>query len=97
MRITYDTENNIAYIYLQDHEEQVAETIQIGEEINIDLNSDGTVHGIELMNPREQLGKRFLVEADKEVSVQFRLAPELAETFVISDETLSEPEEPLRN
>jgi uncharacterized protein YuzE len=85
MRITYDTEHNIAYIYLQEHEKGVAETIQIGGEINIDLNLDGTVRGIELMNPIEQLGRNFLVEADKEVAVSFKLSPELAEEIVISD------------
>ena len=54
MRFTYDPRHNIAYIRFGENQEQV-ETIQVSEELNVDLAPDGTVYGIELMNANEQL------------------------------------------
>ncbi len=55
MKLTYDPRYNIAYICLRDITEQV-ETIQVSDEMNIDLAPDGTVYGIELLNANQQLG-----------------------------------------
>jgi uncharacterized protein YuzE len=45
----------IAYIYLHEKTAQV-ETIQISEEMNVDIAPDGTIYGIELLNANQQLG-----------------------------------------
>jgi uncharacterized protein YuzE len=54
MKLTYDPRYNIAYLRLQEKGEEV-ETIQLTDEINVDLSPDGTVYGIELLNANEQL------------------------------------------
>ena len=56
MEITYDPRYNIAYIRLR-RKVAGAKTIQVSEEMNIDLSPDGKVYGIELLNAREQLIK----------------------------------------
>ncbi len=55
MKLTYDPRYNVAYIALHDSQQPV-ETLQISEELNIDIAPDGTVYGIELLNANEQLG-----------------------------------------
>ena len=54
MKLTYDPRYNIAYLRLQEKAGEV-ETIQLTDEINVDLSPDGTVYGIELLNANEQL------------------------------------------
>jgi uncharacterized protein YuzE len=56
MDITYDPRYNIAYIRLRRKAPGV-KTVQVSEEMNIDLSPDGKVYGIELLNAREQLIK----------------------------------------
>ena len=56
MDITYDPRYNIAYIRLRKKAPGV-KTVQVSEEMNIDLSPDGKVYGIELLNAREQLIK----------------------------------------
>ncbi|MBD1932197.1 MULTISPECIES: DUF2283 domain-containing protein [Cyanophyceae] len=55
MKLTYDPRYNIAYIYLQEKIVQV-ETIQVSDEMNVDIAPDGTIYGIELLNANQQLG-----------------------------------------
>jgi len=54
MRLTYDPRYNIAYIRLLKKGTEV-ETLQISDELNIDIAPDGRVYGIELLNANEQL------------------------------------------
>ena len=54
MKLTYDPRYNIAYLRLHEKVGDV-ETIQLTDEINVDLSPDGTVYGIELLNANEQL------------------------------------------
>lgn len=54
MRITYDPKYNVAYIRLHEKTGQVT-TLKISDEINIDVASDGTVYGIELLNANRQM------------------------------------------
>ena len=56
MDITYDPRYNIAYIRLRRKAPGV-KTVQVSEEMNIDLSPDGKVYGIELLNAGEQLIK----------------------------------------
>ena len=57
MKLTYDPRHNIAYLRLQEPKDTTeVETIQISDELNVDLAPDGKVYGIELMNANEQLG-----------------------------------------
>ncbi len=54
MRFTYDPRYNIAYIRFQEKKSEV-ETMRISEELVVDLASDGTIYGIELLNANDQL------------------------------------------
>jgi uncharacterized protein YuzE len=56
MKFTYDPRYNIAYLRLHEKKAEV-ETIKVGDEINIDIATDGTIYGIELLNANEQLRK----------------------------------------
>jgi uncharacterized protein YuzE len=56
MKITYDPRYNIAYMRLRRKAAGV-KTVQVSEEMNVDLSPDGKVYGIELLNAREQLIK----------------------------------------
>lgn len=55
MKLTYDPRYNVAYIYLQEKTTQV-QTIQVSEQMNVDIAPDGTIYGIELLNANQQLG-----------------------------------------
>jgi uncharacterized protein YuzE len=64
MKLTYDPEANIAYISLRNKRAKVR-TIQVSDELNIDLAADGSVYGIELLNANSQLSsdrKSIIVE-----------------------------------
>ena len=54
MKLTYDPRYNIAYIALRDKTEPV-ETLQVSDELHIDIAPDGTIYGIELLNANQQL------------------------------------------
>jgi uncharacterized protein YuzE len=54
--ITCDPRYNIAYIRLRRKAPGV-KTVQVSEEMNIDLSPDGKVYGIELLNAGKQLIK----------------------------------------
>ena len=54
MKLTYDPRYNIAYIRLLEKGADV-ETLQITDDLNIDIAPDGRVYGIELLNANEQL------------------------------------------
>lgn len=64
MRFTYDPRYNIAYLRFQERPAET-ETIRISEELLVDMASDGTVYGIELLNANEQLWRedrgKFLI------------------------------------
>ena len=66
MKLTYDRDRNIAYLRLRPKGPEV-ETIQVSDELNVDIAPDGSVYGIELLNANEQLraadgGKLVLVD-----------------------------------
>jgi len=75
MKLTYDRDRNIAYLRLRPKGSEV-ETIQVSDELNVDIAPAGSVYGIELLNANEQLraaddGKLVLV--DQAAGKQFEL------------------------
>jgi uncharacterized protein YuzE len=54
MKLTYDPRYNIAYLQLREKNETV-DSIKISEELIVDIATDGTVYGIELLNAKKQL------------------------------------------
>jgi uncharacterized protein YuzE len=63
MRLTFDPKYNIAYIQLRPKRGKVR-TVQVSDEMNVDLAADGSIYGIELLNANEQLSpaKAMVVE-----------------------------------
>jgi uncharacterized protein YuzE len=63
MKLTYNPELNIAYLQLRKKSGKVR-TVQVNDELNVDLAKDGTIFGIELLNANEQLakGKNVILE-----------------------------------
>ena len=65
MKLSYDARRNIAYIRLRPEIAGV-ETIRVNDELAVDMTSDGSVYGIELLNANEQLRAtedgRFVLE-----------------------------------
>jgi uncharacterized protein YuzE len=57
MRLTYDPKYNIAYLKFQEKSAEVV-TLKVSDELNIDLTSDGTVYGVELVNANEQINRQ---------------------------------------
>ena len=75
MKLSYDSRYNIAYIRFREKAVGV-ETIQLSDEINIDLGADGKLYGIELLNANEQLKEdafRLLV-SDEATGFQSQLS-----------------------
>lgn len=56
MRITYDSSVNAAYITIGEKKGDL-ETHEIGEGVLVDINSDGSLYGIELLNAKEQFAQ----------------------------------------
>ncbi len=54
MDITFDPKYNIAYVRLRGKTAGIR-TVEVSEEISVDLSPEGKVYGIELLNAREQL------------------------------------------
>lgn len=76
MKLTYDPKLNIAYIRLRPTSGRVR-TVQVSDELNVDLAADGTIYGIEFMNANDQLfrAKTFeLKNMTTGVSKKLRLA-----------------------
>ena len=67
MELTYDPKYNIAYIRFRRKRSEV-ESLKISDELIIDIGSDGTIYGIELLNANEQIrreGEADLVVLNK--------------------------------
>jgi len=56
MRTEFDKEANAAYVYFKDISEgEVAETISLNDSVNVDLDKNGKVLGIEILDASEHL------------------------------------------
>ena len=65
MKITLDKEVDVAYIYFKNIlPGEVAKTICLNDSINIDLDSDKQILGIEILNANENLHSSTLESAE---------------------------------
>ncbi len=55
MTFTYDPRLNVAYLRFAEDSGHVGDSHQVTNDIIIDVDADGRVYGIELLNAREQL------------------------------------------
>jgi uncharacterized protein YuzE len=56
MKLTYDPACNIAYIQLKRKTGKVR-TVQVSDELNVDVAPDGSIYGIEFLNANVQVAK----------------------------------------
>ena len=56
MEIQIDTTRNVAYLKFSDESKQVR-TIEISDDILVDVDGEGIVQGVELLNASQQLGQ----------------------------------------
>jgi len=51
MKVTFDKEADAVYVYFKDIAQgEVSKTISLNDSINIDLDADGKILGIEILN-----------------------------------------------
>jgi uncharacterized protein YuzE len=80
MKITLDRAHGVGYVYIQ-NEAQLsgpAQSIEVSPDAGVDLATDGTLFGIELLNANDQLGENSIIEVPNEVtgqSQQRKLSP----------------------
>jgi uncharacterized protein YuzE len=55
VQLSYDARRNIAYLRLREPAGREVDTIRLSDEVNVDIASDGTLYGIELLNANAQL------------------------------------------
>jgi uncharacterized protein YuzE len=70
MKVSYDPKYNIAYISLKKKKGKVR-TITASDDVNLDIATDGTIYGIELLNANTQLSvrkKRISVKVENRMS-----------------------------
>jgi len=58
-KLTLNIEKNVGYIYAEGKKRKAYKTIEINEDILVDVSSDGNIVGIELLNANEQLGIKY--------------------------------------
>jgi uncharacterized protein YuzE len=62
--LTYDKESNVAYLYLKEISEgEVSQTISLNDSINVDLNSEGQVLGLEILDADKNLPLKVIKSA----------------------------------
>lgn len=52
-------EKNIGYLKTDVKKTKIDKTVEVGDDIIVDLNANGEIVGIELLNPIEQLGIKY--------------------------------------
>jgi uncharacterized protein YuzE len=74
MRLTLDPQYNIAYLQLRRKRGKVR-TVQVSDELNVDLAADGTIYGIELLNANAQLGRAKALTVENRATKTRRKLP----------------------
>ncbi len=59
MKIEYDAERDLLYIYFADAEKKSAETVTIKPGVYADFDKDGKLIGIEVIDASELMGKKI--------------------------------------
>lgn len=67
MKIEYDKEVDAAYIYLESsiNDKEVKKTIELNDNIILDLDIKGKIIGIEILDASRVLNKKALIEAQQ--------------------------------
>jgi uncharacterized protein YuzE len=69
MKIEYDAERDLLYIYFADTEKKSAETVTIKPGVHADFDKDGKLIGIEIIDASELMGKKIEFALPERVAV----------------------------
>lgn len=77
MKLTYDPKFNVAYLRFLPKSTDV-ESVHVADDLNVDIAADGSVYGIEFLNPNEQfrdaeLGRLVFQTASGEREIEIPL------------------------
>ena len=59
LNLNISIEKNIGYLKTDVKKTRIDKTIEVGDDIIVDVNADGEIVGIELLNPVEQLSIKY--------------------------------------
>lgn len=62
MKIEYDPERDLLYIYFSESEKKSAETVTINPGVYADFDKDGKLIGIEVIDAKKIMGKKIEFE-----------------------------------
>jgi len=62
MKIEYDAERDLLYIYFAEPARKAAETVTIKPGVHADFDKDGKLIGIEVIDARETMGKKIEID-----------------------------------
>lgn len=69
MKIEYDPERDLLYIYFGEPEKKSAETVTIKPGVHADFDKDGKLIGIEVIDASELMGKKIAFTLPKSTAV----------------------------
>lgn len=69
MKIEYDQDVDAAYIYLEYpiKDGEVKQTVELNENLVLDLDNNGKILGIEILDASKVLHKKAIIEAQKTI------------------------------
>lgn len=62
MKIEYDPERDLLYIYFSEPEKKAAETLTIKPGVHADFDKDGKLIGLEVLDAKELMGKKIEID-----------------------------------
>ena len=62
MKIEYDSDRDLLYIYFTELETKAAETVTIGPGVHADFDRDGKLMGIEVIEASKVMGKKIEIK-----------------------------------
>jgi len=62
MKIEYDPERDLLYLYFAEPEKKAAETVTIKPGVFADFDKDGKLIGIEVLEAKELMGKKIEID-----------------------------------
>jgi len=69
MKIEYDPERDLLYLYFADPDKRSAETVTIKRGVHADFDKDGKLIGIEAIDASELMGKKIEFTLPKSTAV----------------------------
>ena len=62
MKIVYDPERDLLYLYFAEPEKKAAETVTIKPGVFADFDRDGKLLGMEILDAKELMGKKIEID-----------------------------------